>query len=159
MIESNVCFRWPWRIYSPTYSKALSWANVCTLQTEKSTWFYLALLLTGLLSYKVREWNWWCVKQTQSKMHKKCLETKTSSNNAKPTTFQKDYFSFLFNFHKISCSNPTEFSLRYVRYLYFELYWKNLCKETSSQATDATTKSSDQEDNEKRGNFYLFIAK
>jgi len=111
----------------------------------------------GLLSHKVREWNWWCVKQTQSKMHKKCLETKTSSNNAKPTTFQKDSFSFLFNFHKISCSNPTEFSLRSASYLYFELYWKNLCKKTSFRATDATTKSSNQEDNEKKRKFFIYL--
>ena len=72
--------------------------------------------------------------KTDSKQNaQKCLETKTSSNNAKPTTFQKDSFSFLFNFHKISCSIPTEFSLRSMSYLYFELYWKNYAKRLLSK--------------------------
>jgi hypothetical protein len=37
------------------------------------------------------------------------------------------------------------------------MYCKNLCKKTSFRATDATTKSSDQEDNEKRGNFFIYL--
>ena len=40
--------------------------------------------------------------------------------------------------------------------LILDMPCKNLCKKTSFRATDATTKSSNQEDNEKRGNF-LFI--
>jgi hypothetical protein len=36
------------------------------------------------------------------------------------------------------------------------MYCKNLCKKTSFRATDATTKSSDQEDNKKK-KIYLFI--
>jgi hypothetical protein len=61
--------------------------------------------------------------KTDSKQNaQKFLETNFFFLNAKPTTFQKDSFSFLFNFHKISCSNPTEFSLISVSYLYLELY-------------------------------------
>jgi hypothetical protein len=48
-------------------------------------------------------------------MHKKCLGTekkkkkkKKFSNNAKPATFQKYSFSFLFNFHDATCPSPSK---------------------------------------------------
>jgi hypothetical protein len=42
----------------------------------------------------------------------------------------------------------------------FDMYCKNLCKKTSFRATDATTQSPNQEENEKEGFFlFYFIAK
>jgi hypothetical protein len=38
-----------------------------------------------------------------------------------------------------------------------DMHRKNLCKKTSFLATDATTKSSDQEDNEKRGKNFFYL--
>jgi hypothetical protein len=37
------------------------------------------------------------------------------------------------------------------------MHCKNLCKKTSFLATDATTKSSDQEDNEKGEFFFIYL--
>jgi hypothetical protein len=70
-------------------------------------------------------------------MNKKCLETKTFTKNAKPTTFQQERLLFLFEFSKISC--------------------QKLMKKDSFLATDATTQSSNQEENEARIFFFFFF--
>ena len=86
----------------------------------------------GFLNLKVRKWNWWCVKQTQRKMHRHAWKL-TFSKMQNQQLFKKIIFLFLFKFHKISCNNPTEFSLRSMSYLYFELYWKNYAKRLLSK--------------------------
>jgi hypothetical protein len=78
-------------------------------------------------------------KKTYNKMNKKCLETKTFTNNAKPTTFRQERLIFLFDF--------------------FLIFDAKLMKKDSFLATDATTKSSNQEENETRNFLFYFIAK
>jgi hypothetical protein len=71
-------------------------------------------------------------------MNKKWLETKTFTKNAKTNNFPTRKASFLFEFSKISCK---------------------LMKKDFFLATDATTQSSIQEENETREFFFYLIAK
>jgi hypothetical protein len=89
-------------------------------------------------------------KKTQSKMNKKCLETKLLLK-CKTSNFSTRKTSFLFKFTKISCSKYEGLSLKSA------MHCKNLCKKTSFLATDATTQSSNQEENETR-RFFFFIS-
>ena len=68
----------------------------------------------------------------------------------------KDFFSFsdLLRFYAV---NEENFHSD-LRATYTKQALRKLMQKTSFQATDTTTKSSDPEDNEKRGNFFLFIA-
>jgi hypothetical protein len=68
----------------------------------------------------------------------------------------KDFFSFQIT--KISCSKYEGFSLRSASYLYLTCTAKTYAKQTSFLATDATTQSSNQEENETR-NCFLFRCK
>jgi hypothetical protein len=66
---------------------------------------------------------------------------------------------FFFRFTKILYAVNEENFHSDLRATYTRHALQKLMQKTSFQATDATTKSSDQEDNEKGKFFYLFIAK
>jgi hypothetical protein len=80
-------------------------------------------------------------KKTQSKMNNKCLETKTFDKMQNQQLFNKKDFFFLFKITKILCSKYEGFSLRSASYLYLTCTAKTYAKQTSFQATDATTQS------------------
>jgi hypothetical protein len=95
----------------------------------------ISVAFNGLLKSQGMKVKLMVCDKTQSKMNKKCLETKIFTKNAKPTTFQQERLLFLFEFSKISCQKHM--------------------KKDSFLAIDATTQSSNQEENEAR--FFFFI--
>jgi hypothetical protein len=98
-------------------------------------------------------------KKTQSKMNNKCLETKTFSKMQNQQLFNQERLLFLFEITKILCSKYEGFSLRSASYLYLTCTAKTYAKQTSFLATDATTQSSNQEENDTRNFLFYFIAK
>jgi hypothetical protein len=79
--------------------------------------------------------------------------------NAKPTTFQQERLLFRFEIIKILCSKYEGFSLRSASYLDLTRTAKTYAKQTSFQATDATTQFLNQEENDIFFFFILFYCK
>jgi hypothetical protein len=96
-------------------------------------------------------------KKTQSKMHKNAWKQKLFLKCKTNNFSMKDFFSFsnLLRFHAV---NKRTFA-QICELLILDMHCKNLCKKTSFLATDATTQSSNQEENETRNCFFYFIAK
>jgi hypothetical protein len=95
-------------------------------------------------------------KKTQSKMNKECLETKTFTKNAKPTTFQQErllFFSNLLRFHAV---NVKDFRSN-LRATYTLNALQKLMQKDFFLATDATTQSSTQEENGTRDFFFFYL--
>jgi hypothetical protein len=91
-------------------------------------------------------------------MNKKCLETKTFTKMQNQQLFnKKDFFSFsnLLRFHVV---NIKDFHSN-MRATYTLNALQKLMRKDSFLATDATTQSSNQEENEKEGFFILFYCK
>jgi hypothetical protein len=57
-----------------------------------------SVAFNGIFKYQGAEVKLMVCKTDSKQNAQKCLETKTSSNNAKPTTFQKDSFLFFSTF-------------------------------------------------------------
>jgi hypothetical protein len=92
-------------------------------------------------------------------MNKKCLETKTFTNNAKTNNIfnKKDFFFFsnLLRFHAV---NIKDFRSD-LRATYTLNALQKLMQKDFFLATDATTQSSNQEENETREKTNYLIAK
>jgi hypothetical protein len=73
----------------------------------------------------------------------------------KLATFHQEIFLFLFEFSKISCSKHKGISLN-LRATYALNALQKLMKKDFFLAIDATTQSSNKEENENEMNFYLF---
>jgi hypothetical protein len=90
-------------------------------------------------------------------MNKKCLETKTFTKNAKTNNFSPRKISFSFQFSKISCSKHKGISLN-LRATYALNALQKLMKKDFFLAIDATTQSSNKEENEKEIYFFFYLS-
>jgi hypothetical protein len=93
-------------------------------------------------------------KQNEQEM----LGNKNFYKNAKTNNFSTRKTSFLFKFSKISCRKTSRNFAQSASYLYSKCTAKTYEKDFFL-ATDATTQSSNQEENETREFFFFLIAK
>jgi hypothetical protein len=117
----------------------------------------LSVAFNGIIKSQGAKVKLMLCKKTQSKMNKKSLET-NFYKKCKTSNFSRRKTSFPFEITKILCSKYEGFSLRSASYLYLTCIAKTYAKQTSFLATDATTQSSNQEENDTNFLFY-FIAK